>query len=223
VTCLEVFRPAELLNDFWASVRSAGTHIGGQPRADRVDPDVTGQAEGGGPHESFDTAVGDGEAGGLRDWVVEHVAGHERERASFGDQRPSEQDETDLTEELALDPHRQLVLRHRVERTEVGLTRRTHERIEGADLPEDVAHGVRRLDVHAAAFCAQWIGGSPRRRSVLADGAPTGSRCRDAVGRAQPPTAASLKPGERFSLAVQPGAPLSRSASSTIRPSGPRT
>jgi hypothetical protein len=44
----------------------------------------------------------------------------------------------------------------------------------------------------------------------------------DAVGRARPPTAASLNPG-RFSLAVQPGAPSSRSASSTIRPSGPRT
>jgi hypothetical protein len=53
-----------------------------------------------------------------------------------------EQDEPDLTEELALDPQRQLVLRHRVERAEVGLTRRTHERIEGADLPEHVAHGV---------------------------------------------------------------------------------
>jgi hypothetical protein len=116
--------------------------VGGQPRADRVDPDATGQAEGGGPHESFDAAVGDGEAGGLRDWVVEHVAGHERERPSVCDPRPPEQDETDLTEELALDPQRQLVLRHRVERTEVGLARRTHERIEGADLPEHFAHGV---------------------------------------------------------------------------------
>jgi SAM-dependent methyltransferase len=38
----------------------------------------------------------------------------------------------------------------------------------------------------------------------------------------QQPITASIKPG-RFSLAVQPGAPSSRSASSTIRPSGPRT
>jgi hypothetical protein len=63
----------------------------------------------------------------------------------------------------------------------------------------------------AAAFCAQRIGGSPKRRSVLADGAPTGSRCRDAVGRAQPLTAASLKPG-----AVQSG----RSARRAVGPLG---
>jgi hypothetical protein len=48
-------------------------------RADRVDADVTGQAEGGGTHESFDAAVGDGEAGGLPDLGPRHVAGHERE------------------------------------------------------------------------------------------------------------------------------------------------
>jgi hypothetical protein len=30
--------------------------------------------------------------------------------------------------------------------------------------------------IAAAAFCAQRIGGSPKRRSVPADGAPTGSR-----------------------------------------------
>ena len=65
--------------------------------------------------------------------------------------------------------------------------------------------------IAAAAFCAQRIGGSPKRRSVLADGAPTGSRCRDAVGRAQPLTAASLKPG-----AVQSG----RSARRAVEPLG---
>src|SRR6266508_5138078 len=65
--------------------------------------------------------------------------------------------------------------------------------------------------IPAAAFCAQRIGGSPRRRSVLADGAPTGSRCRDAVGRAQPLTTASLNPG-----AAQSG----RSARRAVEPLG---
>jgi hypothetical protein len=74
----------------------------------------------------------------------------------------------------------------------------------------------------AAAFCAQRIGGWLKRRSVLGDGAPTGSRCRDAVGRGQPQPPPPSNRG-RFSLAVQPGAPSSRSASSTISPSGPRT
>src|SRR4051794_9188889 len=48
--------------------------------------------------------------------------------------------------------------------------------------------------IAAAAFAAQRIGGSPQRRSVIADGTPPGSRSRDAVARAQPRTAASLKP-----------------------------
>src|SRR5881409_63129 len=65
--------------------------------------------------------------------------------------------------------------------------------------------------IAAAAFCAQRIGGSQKRRSVLADGAPTGSRCGDSVSRAQPLTAASLKPG-----AVQSG----RSARCAVEPLG---
>jgi hypothetical protein len=64
--------------------------------------------------------------------------------------------------------------------------------------------------IAAAAFAPRGLGGSPIRRSVLADGAPTGSRCRDAVGRAHH-TAASLKPG-----AIQSG----RSARRAVEPLG---
>ena len=49
------------------------------PRADGVDPYVPLEAEGRCAHEAFNAAVGDGEAGRLGDWIVEDVAGHERE------------------------------------------------------------------------------------------------------------------------------------------------
>jgi hypothetical protein len=50
-----------------------------QPRADGVDSYAPLEAEGGSAHEAFDAAVCDGEAGRLRDRIVQDVAGHQRE------------------------------------------------------------------------------------------------------------------------------------------------
>jgi hypothetical protein len=72
--------------------------------------------------------------------------------------------------------------------------------------------------IAAAAFCAQRIGGSPKRRSVLADGAPTGSRCR--CGRPRPATNRRLPQTRGGS--VWPFSPARRRAAGRVGRSGLR-
>jgi hypothetical protein len=72
--------------------------------------------------------------------------------------------------------------------------------------------------IAAAAFCAQRIGGSAKRRSVPADGAPRGSRCR--CGRLRPAT--NDRPPQTRGGSVWPFSPARRRAARRVRRSGLR-
>ena len=52
----------------------------------------------------------------------------------LGDQRPAEEDQANLPEELAVNSKRELLLRHGLERAEMRLAGRACERVEAPDL-----------------------------------------------------------------------------------------
>lgn len=60
----------------------------------------------------------------------------------------ADQDEVDLSQELAVQAYPEVLLRHRLERTKVRLARGADERIEGARLFEQLLYGCLGADVH---------------------------------------------------------------------------
>jgi hypothetical protein len=67
---------------------------------------------------------------------------------SLGDQRPAEEDEAHLPEQLAVNAKRELFLGHGLERAEVRLAGRACERVEAPDPAVHGPHGIARADVH---------------------------------------------------------------------------